>query len=136
MRYMLLIYTQEEPEKWTDAERQKVSDSHWKVMDGTQKLGIFRGAEPLQPTATAITVRTQDGKTFTTDGPFAETKEQLAGYYILDSNSIDEVIHWASLIPTACLGGQGCVEIRPMRDIPMRLPGAENGLEPTAARNG
>ena len=55
-----------------------------------------------------------------TDGPFAETKEQLAGYYILDCRDLDEAIAWASRIPTGCKGGDGCVEIRPIMDLPAR----------------
>ena len=60
----------------------------------------------------------QDGKAMVTDGPFAETKEQLAGYYILDCRNLDEAIDWAAKIPTACKGRQGCIEIRPMPALP------------------
>ena len=81
--------------------------------------GKFLGANPLHPTSTAATVRIRDENRFITDGPFAETKEQLAGYYILDCENLDEAIEWAEKIPTACLGGSGCVEIRPIRNIPM-----------------
>ena len=61
-----------------------------------------------------------EGKPVVTDGPFAETKEQLAGYYILDCRDLDEAIAWASRIPTGCKGGDGCVEIRPIMDLPAR----------------
>jgi hypothetical protein len=84
-------------------------------MAETSRRGILKGADPLQPTSTATTVRTQDGKVLVIDGPFAETKEQLAGYYILDCQNLDEAIDWASKIPTACGGREGCIEIRPLR---------------------
>jgi hypothetical protein len=72
---------------------------------------------PLEPTATATTVRVQNGKVLITDGPFAETKEQLAGYYILDCQDLDEALAWAAQIPTGCRGGAGCVEVRPIREM-------------------
>ena len=116
MRYMLLIYTQEElAEKMTAEEYQSVAMTHHNVMGETQRLGILKGAEPLVGTTMATTVRMKDGKALVTDGPFAETKEQLAGYYILDCENLDEAIQWASKIPTSCGGGDGCIEIRPIR---------------------
>ena len=88
-------------------------------MEETQRLGIFHGASPLQPTVTATTVRMDEGKPLVLDGPFAETKEQLAGYYILECKDLDEAIAWATKIPTACKGMDGCVEIRPLLPIDM-----------------
>jgi hypothetical protein len=121
MRYMLLVYTKEEEmAKGSQEEMATVRDDHWAVMDAATAKGILRGAEPLAPTATATTVRRQDGRTIVTDGPFAETKEQLAGYYILDCKDLDEAIHWAAKIPTCCGGSQGCIEIRQRREIPAR----------------
>jgi hypothetical protein len=118
MRYMLLIYQKEQEGPRPPEEAQKAMEAHWAVMEETKKLGIFRGAEPLQPTSTATTLRMQEGKVVTLDGPFAETKEQLAGYYILDCKDLDEAIGWASKLPLACTGGQGCIEIRPLRAVP------------------
>jgi len=116
MRYMFLIYTTETAEAAASPEeRQEVIDRHRAVMDETARRGILIGAEPLAPTPTATTVRSDTGEVVLMDGPFAETKEQLAGYYILDCRDIDEAVEWASKIPTACGGGSGCVEIRPMR---------------------
>lgn len=116
MRYMMLIYTTEKTEAAAPPEeRGEVIEGHRAVMDETARRGILQGAEPLAPTATAKTVRFEEGKRVLTDGPFAETKEQLAGYYILDCRDIDEAVEWASKIPTACGGGTGCVEIRPLR---------------------
>ena len=121
MRYMMLIYTTETAEAGASREeRQEVSDRHRAVMEETARRGILVGAEPLAPTSTATTVRNDGGKFVLLDGPFAETKEQLAGYYILDCRDIDEAVEWASRIPTACGGGYGCVEIRPIRDLGQR----------------
>ena len=93
--------------------------AHGAVMRrGHGRKGVLMGAEPLAPTATATTVRVQNGKALITDGPFAETKEQLAGYYILECENLDEAIEWAAKIPTACKGGEGCIEIRPMPGLP------------------
>jgi|ERR1700722_10006481 hypothetical protein len=126
MRYMLLIYTKEaEAAKMTPEEFDKISAAHYAVMQETSKLGIFRGSEPLRPTATATIIRTQQGKPLITDGPFAETKEQLAGYYILDCENLDEAIHWAKKIPTSFKGDSGCIEIRPL--IPIPQPGTVGG---------
>jgi len=126
MRYMLLIYSREtDMANMPPEEFDRISTAHRAVMEKTAQNGIFRGAEPLKPTATATTIRMQDGKFLITDGPFAETKEQLAGYYILDCENLDEAIHWAEQIPTVCKGGSGCVEIRPL--IPVPQPGAAAG---------
>jgi len=119
MRYMLLVYSREsEMERLMPEEDQRIRAAHWAVMDESSRQGTFRSAEPLKPTATATTVRVQNGKPLITDGPFAETKEQLAGYYILDCKDLDEAIGWAAKIPTACQGAAGCVEIRPILPIP------------------
>ena len=113
MRYMLLIYSREG--EISAEEHKTVAMTHRSIMDEAMRKGIFQGAEPLQPTTTATTVRRRDGEVVVTDGPFAETKEQLAGYYILDCESLKEAIEWASKIPTACQGREGSVEIRPIR---------------------
>jgi len=116
MRYMLLVYSNENSmEAASPEERAAVRAGHAAVISETGQRGILRGAEPLEPTSTATTVRVQQGKVMVTDGPFAETKEQLAGYYILDCKDLDEVLEWAARIPTACAGGSGCIEVRPIR---------------------
>ncbi len=116
MRYMLLIYSNEHAtEEMSPEEEDRIKAGHRAVMEETSRRGLFKGAEPLEPTRTATTVRIQNGKTLVTDGPFAETKEQLAGYYILDCKDLDEALEWAAKIPTACGGGAGCVEVRPIR---------------------
>jgi hypothetical protein len=76
-----------------------------------QQKNLMQGANALQPVATATTVRVRDGKTETTDGPFAETKEQLGGYYLLDCKDLDEAIEYAAKIPSARFGS---IEIRPI----------------------
>jgi hypothetical protein len=121
MRYMLLIYSREADIAAAPAEAmEKLRAGHWAVLDEVRRRGILEAAAPLQPTATATTVRIDDGKPLILDGPFAETKEQLAGYYILDCRDLDEAIGWAAKIPTACRGGAGCVEIRPIAELPPR----------------
>ena len=114
MRYMMLVYTREDVGLSPD-EMETVASTHRSLMDETSKLGILHGAEPLAPTSTAKTIRHINGKVMVTDGPFAETKEQLAGYYILDCKDLNEAIDWASKIPTECGGAQGSIEIRPFR---------------------
>jgi hypothetical protein len=73
---------------------------------------------PLARTSNATTVRIDNGKPLVTDGPFAETKEQLAGYYVLDCKDLDEAIVWAAQIPTTCGGSLGSIEIRPLQELP------------------
>lgn len=114
MRYMFLIYVDERArDAMPPEERQQSMARAQAMMDEASRCGVFRGAEPLRPIATATTIRTQSGKVFITDGPFAETKEQLAGYIILDCKDLDEALEWAAKFPTPC-GGAGCVEVRPI----------------------
>lgn len=117
MHYMLLVYSRE-GRQLTDEEHVALVKGHWAVMNETRERGILLGAGPLQPTVTATTVRMEGDKPIVLDGPFAETKEQLAGYYLLDCKDLDEAIEWAKRIPTLCRGMQGCIEIRPMAPIP------------------
>ena len=116
MRYMLLVYTDESQiESATEEMLNLVAEAHRAVQEEARRAGAFVAADPLAMTATATTVRVRDGRRIVVDGPFAETKEQLAGYYILECRDLDEAIDWAEKIPTACAGGVGSVEIRPMR---------------------
>jgi hypothetical protein len=114
---MLLIYSRED-ESATPAQLKEVADAHKAVMGEASRRGVFRAADPLAPSASATTVRVQGANVLLTDGPFAETKEQLAGYYILDCQDLDEAIEWAAKIPTACQGAPGYVEVRPLRQPP------------------
>jgi hypothetical protein len=111
MRYLILIYENEATTPQDDGEFQK-----W--MDYTSRLkasGSLLGGEALQPTSTATTVRVKNGKMVATDGPFAETKEQLGGFYMVDCKDLDEALKWAAEIPSA---GRGPVEVRPIMDFP------------------
>ena len=120
MRYMLLVYSREQAPAYPQSIEQ-VAQAHRKVMAEAKARGILEGAEPLRPTSTATTVRPQNGRALVLDGPFAETKEQLAGYYILNCRDLDEAVEWAKKIPTGCKGGEGCIEIRPLLEQPAHL---------------
>ena len=113
---MLLVYTEEsQMEAATSEMLQQVAEGHHAVQEEARRAGALVASDPLARTATATTVRVRAGRRTVFDGPFAETKEQLAGCYILDCRDLDEAIAWAEKIPTACAGGVGSVEIRPMR---------------------
>ncbi|SRR6266508_99069 len=113
---MLLVYTNETEMERASAElAQQVEEGHRVVIEQARGAGVLVAAEPLAPTTSATTVRVIGGRSFVIDGPFAKTNEQLAGYYILECRHLDEAIDWAQKLPTACGGGVGSVEIRPMR---------------------
>jgi hypothetical protein len=122
MRYIMLIYSEERAAELSAEQISDLTARHSKVIEETSRKGILLAAEPLGRTTTATTVRIEDGKALITDGPFAETKEALAGFYILECRDLDEAIEWAAKIPTTCKGGQGCIEIRPMPGLPKRKP--------------
>ena len=110
MQYILLIYRAE-----TTMSPAEMGPLHQEYMNFTQdivKAGKFKAGDPLEPVSTATTVRVRDGKTLTTDGPFAETKEQLGGYYIVEANDLDEAVGIAARIPDA---RNGSIEVRPIR---------------------
>ena len=108
MKYLLLVYGEEE-------KMRKVDDLHCLAFDQSiRKSGHCMASEALQPVATATTVRVRNGKAAVTDGPFAETKECLAGFYMIEARNLDEAISIASRIPPAEIGS---VEIRPIRPI-------------------
>jgi hypothetical protein len=130
MRYMMLIYSQED-ESVTHDDVSAVAAAHRAVMEEGRQRGVLCAAEPLQASVTATTLRVHDGATMVTDGPFAETKEQLAGYYILDCEDLDEALAWAARIPTACAGRIGCVEVRPIREFPQSI--SSSGAQQAAA---
>ena len=117
MRYMLLIYSREDPSVTTE-ELAEVAAKHASLLEESSRRGILRAADPLAPSTTATTLRVENGKVLVTDGPFVETKEQLAGYYILDCRDLDEALEWAAKIPTSCQGAPGYVEVRPLRELP------------------
>jgi hypothetical protein len=115
MKYMLLIYGDESKGMAPDSpDFGPYMAGYQKATTTYQKDGVMVAGEALHPTATATTVRVRKGKTQSMDGPFAETKEQLGGYYLLDCKNLDEAIRYAAMIPDAATG---TVEIRPVMDL-------------------
>lgn len=115
MRYLLLIYVDEAVYEQQNPEEQAREYQEYNAFgQEAEKRGFTPQGEALQPVATATTVRVRDGKTLTTDGPFAETKEQLGGYYMLKCKDLDEAIEMATKIPGA---RHGSVEIRPIMEF-------------------
>ena len=112
MRYMLLIYTDEKA--WTEDEREHCYAESTALTRELHERGQYVGASPLQPVATAMSVRVREGKHMVTDGPFAETREQLGGYFLIDAKDLNEAISIASRIPGA---RKGTVEVRPVMEI-------------------
>jgi hypothetical protein len=115
MRYMLLIYGAEG--SWTEDERRECMLESMAICDELEKKGKWIDASPLHSVRTATSLRVRDGRRQITDGPFAETTEQLGGYYILDVENLDEAIEIASRLPPA---KKGTVEIRPLFPLPER----------------
>ncbi len=113
MKYMLLIYFDEQA--LSETERQACYVESTQLAHEIKASGQYLAANPLHPIALATTVRVRDGKRFVTDGPFAETREQLGGYFLIDAKQLDEAIGIAARIPMA---RKGTVEIRPVLDIP------------------
>ena len=114
MKYMLLIYF-EEKAKLSEKERQDCYDESMKLAEDLRSKGQFVAANPLHPAAMATSVRVRDGKRLVTDGPFAETREQLGGYFLIEAKHLDEAIAVALKIPMA---SQGTVEVRPVIEFP------------------
>jgi hypothetical protein len=112
MQYLLLIYDPEKTwETMPEAERNKLSGEYMTFTKDITASGHFKAGEALQPTRTATTVRVRDGKIATTDGPFAETREQLGGFYLIEAKDLDEATRIAARIPSATFGS---IEIRPL----------------------
>jgi len=118
MRYLLLIYADENA--WTDAERQQCYEDSTQLAHQLKANGRFLATAPLQPVSTATSIQVRDGKRLITDGPFAETREQLGGYFLIDARDLDEAIAIAASIPAA---RKGTVEIRPVLEIGGLPPG-------------
>ena len=117
MQYLLLIYNNEK--NWMelpDADVGTLRDDYRSFTESIAKSGHYKGGNALQPTNTATTVRVRNGKRTATDGPFAETREQLGGYYLVDAKDLDEAIGIAERIPGARTGS---IEVRPVMTIPM-----------------
>jgi hypothetical protein len=115
MRYALLIYGAETTDAIPDELMAAEMAAYNAFTRRLQERGAMLGGEALHPTATATTVRVVDGRTLTTDGPFAETKEALGGIYLVEAADLDEAIAYAAMIPGAT---HGSVEVRPIWDTP------------------
>ena len=127
MQYALLIYT---PERDSDVPPETIAaemEGYNAFTEHIRSKGVMKGGEALDSVATATTVRVVDGRTITTDGPFAETKETLGGFYLVEAADLDEAIAYAAMIPGA---QRGCIEVRPVWDYV--IP----GLEPATAGAG
>ncbi|MEP6492733.1 MAG: YciI family protein [bacterium] len=117
MQYLLLIYNNEQNwAKQTASETAAISGEYRTYTQAIAESGHYKGGNALQPTNTATTVRVREGKQQTTDGPFAETREQLGGYYLVDAKDLDEAVALAARIPGSRTGS---IEIRPIMAVPM-----------------
>jgi len=116
MQYILLIYSNEAAAAARPTEEKgRIFEEYMTFTQAIRQSGHIRGGDPLEPVSTATTVRVKDGKTVRTDGPFAETREQLGGYYIVEAKDLDEAVGIAARIPDARYGS---VEVRPIMQIP------------------
>jgi hypothetical protein len=119
-KYMLLLYVPPEfrGEDARTSGRAASMDDWMAYTDSLQRAGVLVGGDALQGTDTATTVRVRDDETLVTDGPFAETKEMLGGYYLVDVPDLDAALQWAAKVPNAPYGS---VEVRPLMEIPQRV---------------
>ena len=116
MRYMLLIYDDEKVwARMSKAEVDRTMGAYFAYTDDLKKAKVLVTGDALKPVETATTVRVRDGKALHVDGPFAETKEQLGGYYLLDVPDLDAALRWAAKCPSAPLGS---IEVRPLMEFP------------------
>ena len=114
MQYMCLIYGDEQARLgMSETDRNEMIGDYGAFTESIQKSGNMLAGDALEPTTTATTVRVRNGETLVTDGPFAETKEQLGGYYLIEAKDFNEAIHVASRIPSAKLGS---IEVRPIQE--------------------
>ena len=121
MKYILLIHGDETAlGNLSEAERQAIVMEFRQFTQDIKTSGQYVAAARLHPTASATSVRVRDGKRLVTDGPFAETREQLGGYFVIDASDLDEAIAVAARIPGARMG---TIEVRPVMDVPIRAPG-------------
>jgi hypothetical protein len=112
MKYMLLVYSDENA--WTESEQEQCYAESTQLTHQLQANGQYIAASPLQPISTATSVRVRQGKQLVTDGPFAETREQLGGYFLIDARDLNEAINIAGRIPAV---HKGTIEIRPVVEL-------------------
>ncbi|HEX4952493.1 MAG TPA: YciI family protein [Thermoanaerobaculia bacterium] len=118
MRYLLMIYEREA--EWAGMSEAEQGEIFGEYMAFTERLkagGHYLGGNPLQPSSTATVVRVEGGKTLATDGPYAETREQLGGYYLVEAADLDQALSFAADIPSA-RHGMASIEVRPILEIP------------------
>ena len=114
MKYMLMIYSNEKAwQKLPKAEHGRIYQEYMAYTDEMRRTGVYLAGDALQPSSTATTVRIQGGKSIHVDGPFAETKEQLGGYYIVECKDLDEALAWAAKVPEV-VHALGSTEVRPV----------------------
>ena len=130
MRYLLLIYTQEPTEAPSAEAIAAEMEAYNAFTREVRDRGAMLGGEALHPTTSATTVRVRDGQTVATDGPFAETKEALGGYYLIEARDLDEAIELAAKIPGA---RHGSIEIRPILEFGAGEMGGESGVAGSGA---
>lgn len=120
MQFILLIYTDEKGwEAKSEEERKGIVQEYFALTHELREQGRYVAGAPLKPTTTGATVRIRDADRLVTDGPFAETKEQLGGYFLIEADSIDEALEWAGKIPAARYGS---VEVRPVQPVGAEVP--------------
>jgi hypothetical protein len=122
MRYLLMIYTPETDEQPSEEAANASHAAYAAFTADIKSRGLFQAGEALTPTSTATTVRVVDGETVATDGPFAETKEALGGFYLIEARDLDEAIEIAARIPAAAFGS---IEVRPIWELPADYAMAE-----------
>jgi hypothetical protein len=115
MQYLLLLYANENGwDSMTPAQQQQGMAAYKAYTEALQKSGALKGSNRLQPTSTATTVRNENGKAQVLDGPYADSKEQLGGYYLIEAADLDAAIAWANRCPGA---GHGTIEVRPVWEM-------------------
>ena len=125
MRYALLIYI--EPWEPTPEQNAEVMQSYNAFTKAAVDADVMRGGEALEDVKTATTVRVRNGQTLVTDGPFAETKEEFGGFYVVEAPNLDEAIKWAAMIPGAA---RGSIEVRPIWELPDSADAKQPGMAP------
>ena len=132
MKYLCLIYENEKNwETMPPAESEAIMNQYFSFTEEIRKNGKYVAGEALQPTATATTVRVRNGKVSTTDGPFAETKEQLGGFYMIEASDLNDAIQVAAKIPSARLGS---IEVRPVVDFSKETAAREQAAAGVGSR--
>jgi hypothetical protein len=127
MKYLLAIYDDER--RWPgldEAEQKAEIDAYWALDREAQERGAFIASQALEPSQATTIVRVRNGETIVTDGPFAETKEQLGGFYLLECEGHDEALEWAKKVPAA---GTGYVEVRPVVEFEAPAPAGADAAQ-------